>query len=48
MWKKKIIFSYFTVNGTARIRLKEKGPYSTMTHIDDSSWLFPDKDFSMF
>ena len=40
--------SYFTVNGTVRIWLEEKGPYSIIKHIDDLRELFPDKDFSMF
>ena len=44
--KKKIF--YFTDNGTVRIRLQEKGPYSIITHIDDLKELFPDEDFSMF
>ena len=48
LWKKKKIFSYFTVSGTVRIRLQEKGPYSIIAHIDDLKELFPDEDFSMF
>ena len=48
LWNKKKIFSYFTVSGTVRIRLQEKGPYIIITHIDDLKELFPDEDFSMF
>ena len=48
LWKKKKIFSYFTVSGTVRIRLQEKGPYIIITHVDDLKELFPDEDFSMF
>ena len=48
LWNKKKIFSYFTVSGTVRIRLQEKGPYSIIAHIDDLKELFPDEDFSMF
>ena len=48
LWNKKKIFSYFTVSGTVRIRLQEKGPYSIITHVDDLKELFPDEDFSMF
>ena len=44
---KKKIFSYFTDNGTVRIRLQEKGPYSIITHMDDLKELFTDEDFSM-
>ena len=45
---KKKIFSYFTVSGTVRIRLQEKGPHGIMTHINNLKELFPDEDFSMF
>ena len=45
---RKKIFSYFTVSGTVKLRLQEKGPCSIITHIDDLKELFPDEDFSMF
>ena len=48
LWSKKKIFSYFTVSGTVRIKLQEKGPYSIITHIDDLKKLFPDENFLMF
>ena len=48
LWNKKKILSYFTVSGTVRIRLQEKGPYSIITHIDDLKELFPGEDFLMF
>ena len=48
LWSKKKIFSYFTVSGTVRIKLQEKGPYSIITHIDDLKELFPDENFLMF
>ena len=48
LWNKEKILSYFTVSGTVRIRLQEKGPYSIITHIDDLKELFTDEDFSMF
>ena len=41
-------FSYFTVSGTVRIRLLDKGPYSVKTYIDDLKRLFPEEDFSLF
>ena len=48
LWNKKKIISYFTVSGTVRIRLQEKGAYSFVKHIDDLKELFSDEDFSMF
>ena len=48
LWSKKKIFSYFTVSGTVRIKLQEKGPYSIITRIDDLKELFPDENFLMF
>ena len=48
LWNKKKTFSYFTVSGTVRIRLQEKGPYSIIKYIDDLKELLPDEDFSMF
>ena len=44
LWNKEKMFSYFTVSGTVRIRLQQKGPQS-ITHIDDLKELFPDEDF---
>ena len=32
---KQIIFSFFTVNGSIRIKIREDGPYNITTHIDD-------------
>ena len=48
LWNKKKKFSYFTVNGTVRIRLQEKGPYRFITYIDDLKELLADEDFSIF
>ena len=42
------IFFYFTVNGTVRKMLQEKGPKSIIRHVDYLKKLFPDDDFSMF
>ena len=33
LWNKKKKYSYFTVSGTVRIGLQEKGPYSTITCV---------------
>ena len=48
LWSKKKNFSYFTVSGTVRIKLQEKGQYSIIKHTDDLKELFPDENFSMF
>ena len=40
--------NYFAVNGTVRMRLQEKSPYSIITHNDGLKELFPDEDFSMY
>ena len=45
LWNKKKIFSYFTVSGTVRIRLQEKGPYSMITHTDDFEGALPRRGF---
>ena len=42
------IFSFFTVNGSIRIKIRENGPYNFMTHIDDVKDIFPDKDLLVF
>ena len=48
LWNKEKIFSYFTVTGTVRIMLQEKGPYSIITHNDDLKEIFPEEDFQCF
>ena len=45
---KKKHFSYLNVNGTVRLMLQEKGPFSIITYIDDLKEFFPDEDFLMF
>ena len=47
LWNKQGIFSFFTVNGSIRIKIRENGPYNIITHIDDLKDIFPDKDFTM-
>ena len=47
LWNKQGIFSFFTVNGSIRIKIRENGPYNIITHIDDLKDIFPDEDFTM-
>ena len=47
LWNKLEIFSFFTVNGSIRIKIRENGPYNIITHIDDLKDIFPDEDFTM-
>ena len=47
LWNKQGIFSFFTVNGSIRIKIRENGPYNIITHIDDLKDIFPDKYFMM-
>ena len=47
LWNKRGIFSFFTVNGSIRIKIRENGPYNIITHIDDLKDIFPDEDFTM-
>ena len=41
LWNNKEIYSYFTVNGTVRIKQVENGPYKRITHINDLRALLP-------
>ena len=41
------IFSFFTVNGSIRIKIRENGPYNIITHIDDLKDIFPEENFTM-
>ena len=41
------ICSYFTANGTVRIKQVENGPYKGITHINDLRALFPEELISM-
>ena len=47
LWNNKKIYSYFTVNGTVRIKQVENGPYKSITHINDLRVLFPEEQISM-
>ena len=44
LWNNKKIYSYFTVNGTVRIKQVKNGPYKSITHVNDVRALFPDDD----
>ena len=41
------IFSYWTFNGTIKIRLVDQGKIHAITHIKDLEKLFPDEDFNV-
>ena len=43
-----IIFSYFTVSITIRLRLQEKRAYNIITRIDDLEELLADEGFTIF
>ena len=43
----KKIYSYFTVNGTVRMKQVENGPYKSITLINDLRALFPEEQISM-
>ena len=47
LWSNRKIYSYFTVNGTVRIKQVENGPYKSITHINNLRALFPDEQISM-
>ena len=47
LWNNKKIYSYFTVNGTIRIKQVENGPYKSFTHVNDLRALFPEEQISM-
>ena len=47
LWNKQEIFSFFAVNGSTRIKIREDGSYNIITHIDDLKDIFPDEDFAM-
>ena len=47
LWNKQGIFSFFTVNGSIRIKIRENGPYNIITHINDLKDIFPDEDFTI-
>ena len=46
LWKKKLIYTYFTSNGNTRYRIKENGNVHTVTHITDFKKNFPDIDIN--
>ena len=41
-WSRLKLFSFFTSNGTVRIKLQENGTYSIINPIDDFKEIFPD------
>ena len=48
LWNRRKLFSFFTVNGSVRVKLQENGSYNIITHIDDLKEIFPEEDFTMF
>ena len=40
LWNKQQIFSFLTVNGSKRIKIRENDPYITITCIDDLKDIF--------
>ena len=48
LWNRRKLFSFFTINGSVRLKLQENGSYNIITHIDDLKEIFPDEDFTMF
>ena len=47
LWNNKKIYSYFTVNGTVRIKQAENGPYKNIAHVNDLRALFINEQISM-
>ena len=47
LWNKQWIFSFFTVNGSIRIKMREGGPCNIIAYIDDLKDIFPDEDFTV-
>ena len=47
LWNNKKVYSYFTVNGTVRIKQFENGPYKSIIHVNDWRALFPEQQISM-
>ena len=47
LWNKQGVFSFFTLNGSLRIKIRENGPHNIVTHIDDLKDFFWDEDFTM-
>ena len=44
----KIFFSIFTATSAVRLKLQQQGTYKTITHNDDSKYLFPDECFTLY
>ena len=44
LWSRKQVHSFFTVNGSLKIRFEEHGPVNVVTHQQDLKDLFPDVD----
>ena len=47
LWNKQGIFSFFTVNGSIRIKIRENGPHNIITDIDDLKDIFREEYFTM-
>ena len=48
LWNRCKLFSFFTVNGSVRVKLQEIVSHDIITHIDDLKEMFPEEDFTMF
>ena len=47
LWINKKTFSFFTVDGTCRLKLEQDGPYNSLTYVDDLKSLFREENFTM-
>ena len=45
LWKKKLIFGFWTTNGTVKIKRSETSNTVTISHIEDLKTLFENIDF---
>ena len=48
LWNRCKLFSFFTVNGSVRVKLQEIVSHDIIAHIDDLKEMFPEEDFTMF
>ena len=48
LWNICKLFSFFTLNGSACVKLQENGSYNIITHINDLKEIFPDEEFTIF
>ena len=47
LWNDKMIFAFWTTNGSLKLKLRQDGHVHTISHLEDLKELFPECEFNI-